>query len=221
MSVSFDPRGDLVIPNLPTSRAYRPLDSTRDNRRSLPPNYRLNANQHAKRYHRRPCHDWIFSTASNVHIAIDKSNFKTYTPLKSYVYTMSDQRQVPVKGIGIVEINLRCTPRSNESHTVVLEDVLHVPSWICNIFSDIYFFARPLEYSWTSQGIQFMEKKEGGLKAWGYTTDFFGLEKLSLAGASNGRSPMTEDKDREVFSVNLNWPQGQRDHWQAHGQVAE
>jgi hypothetical protein len=30
------------------------------------------------------------------------------------------------------------------------------------------------------------------------------------------RSPMLEDKDREVFSVNLTWPQSQRDRYKAH-----
>ena len=29
---------------------------------------------------------------------------------------------------------------------------------------------------------------------------------------------MLEDKDREVFSVNLTWPQGQRDKWDAYSQ---
>ena len=218
MSASFDPRGDFTIPNLPASRAYRPLDSTRDNRRSLPANYRQIANKHAKRVHRRPCHDWIFSTGSNVHVAIDRDTFKTYTAFKSYVLTVSGQRQVPVKGVGSVAVNLRCLPGSNDAHTVVLENVLHVPSWICNIFSDIYFLGQPLfEHTWTDKGVQFMRKAEDGstLKPWGYTTDFFGLEKLAVAGPSSGRSPMMEDKDREIFSVNLNWPQGQRDHWEA------
>ena len=54
---------------------------------------------------------------------------------------------------------------------------------------------------------------EGKLRYWGFTEDFCGLERLVLAKEIGGRSPMLEDKDREVYSVNVSWPQGQRDRW--------
>jgi hypothetical protein len=54
---------------------------------------------------------------------------------------------------------------------------------------------------------------EGKLRYWGFTEDFCGLERLVLAKETGGRSPMLEDKDREVYSVNVSWPQGQRDRW--------
>ena len=59
-----------------------------------------------------------------------------------------------------------------------------------------------------------MERSDvGSLQSWGYTTDFFGLDRLSVIAGHKGRSPMAEDKDREIFSVNLMWPQRQRDLW--------
>lgn len=211
----IDPRGDLKIPNIGPSRAYRPLDSTRDHRRSLPANYR---SKPPARPHRRPCHDWIFSTASNFHVAIDRSSFKTYTEFKSYVLAVSDHRQITVKGVGTVELSLRTSPDSHDVHMITLENVLHVPSWVCNIFSDIYFPGKPFDHIWSDNGIQFMRKKDDGtLKDWGYTTDFFGLERLMVLGSKNARSPMMEDKEREVFSVNVVWPQSQVDRWNAFG----
>lgn len=57
-------------------------------------------------------------------------------------------------------------------------------------------------------------KDEGKLRNWGFSEEFCGLEKLVLAKNVKGRSPMLEDP-REVFSINLHWPQGQRDRWEA------
>lgn len=162
------------------------------------------------------CHDWIFSSASNIHVAIDRSAFKTYTPFKSYVLRVADQSPVKVRGIGTVELKIRRQPGSKENHTITLENVLHVPKWICNVFSDIYFEPiNTFEHTWTDFGVSFLKKEDGQLKYWGFTEGFLGLERLVLAKKMRGRSPMLEDQDREVFSVNLTWPQGQQDKWDA------
>lgn len=162
------------------------------------------------------CHDWIFSSASNIHVAIDRSAFKTYTPFKSYVLRVADQSPVKVRGIGTVELKIRRQPGSKENHTITLENVLHVPKWICNVFSDIYFEPiNTFEHTWTDFGVSFLKKEDGQLNYWGFTEGFLGLERLVLAKKIQGRSPMLEDQDREVFSVNLSWPQGQRDKWEA------
>lgn len=58
------------------------------------------------------------------------------------------------------------------------------------------------------------KKDEGQLRTWGFTEEFCGLDRLVLARSVKGRSPMLEDKEREVFSVNVKWPQGQRDRWE-------
>jgi len=168
-------------------------------------------------YNSIPCYDWVFSSASNAHIAIDRSAFKTYTPFKSYVLTVADHRQILVKGIGSIDLDLRRKRGSRKCHTITLDNVLHAPGWMCNIFSDVYFEGNgEFEHSWGKDGVQFMKKRdECELRTWGFTEEFCGLDKLVLARNVRGRSPMLEDPDREVFSINVKWPQGQMDRWEA------
>ena len=60
-----------------------------------------------------------------------------------------------------------------------------------------------------------MKRRENGKPIyWGFAKEFCGLERLALAKEVEGRSPMLEDKEREVFSVNITWPQGQRDKFE-------
>ncbi len=89
---------------------------------------------------------------------------------------------------------------------------------MCNVFSDVYFERGngEFEHSWGRDGVQFMKRKEGDkLRTWGFTEEFCGLDRLVLARNVRGRSPMLEDSEREVFSVNVTWPQGQIDRWDA------
>ncbi|KIW92870.1 uncharacterized protein Z519_06719 [Cladophialophora bantiana CBS 173.52] len=202
MSFMLDPRGDLPPPTIQPSSFYYTHYHKRATSYGLP----------AKKPKSKQCYDWIFSTASNVHIAIDRAAFKTYVPFKSYVLTVSDQRQVPVRGIGTVELKLRREPGSRENHTIVLENVLHVPDWLCNVISDIYFVpASHYEHTWTELGVNFFVRDKDIFKPWGYTENFCGLDRLVLSKNHQGRSPMLEDPDREVFSVSLTWPQSQKD----------
>lgn len=212
MTSRLDPRADLVGPVF-DHRAFqsrpRSTISDYDHRRSsaygMPP---------ASYPKQKPCYDWIFSSSSNVHIAIDRSSFKSYTPFRSYVLAVADQRQISVKGISTVELRIRRQAGSKDVHKVVLEDVLHVPSWLCNILSDIYFMpARDFEHDWSEFGVSFQQRKDDKWKPWGYTKNFRGLDKIVLARNMQGRSPMLDDPDREVFSVNVTWPQHQRDKY--------
>ena len=152
-----------------------------------------------------------------MHVAIDRASFKAYIPFESYVLTLADQHRVPVCGLGTVEFTIRRQPVSKDSHTIVLENVLNVPSWLCNIFSDVFFHpANSYLHNWTEFAVSFVKKKDGGsLRRWRFTEEFCGLERLVLAKGRKGRSPMLEDTEREVFSVNVTWPQGQWDQWEA------
>ncbi|KIW68122.1 hypothetical protein PV04_04089 [Phialophora macrospora] len=204
MSFMHNPRGDLPPPTIQHSSYYHTYSHTRATSFGL-----LN-----KKPKKKQCYDWIFSTASNVHIAIDRSAFKSYAAFKSYVLTVSDQRQVPIRGIGTVELKLRREPGSRDNHTIVLESVLHVPDWICNVFSDIYFLpSSKYEHTWTEFGVNFFVRDSDVFKPWGYTENFCGLDRLVLSKNHQGRNPMLEDPDREVFSVSLTWPQSQKDKW--------
>ncbi|EXJ93674.1 hypothetical protein A1O1_02066 [Capronia coronata CBS 617.96] len=201
MAFHFDPRRDLPPPNIEPSSYYT---SRRTASYGIP----------LKKAKAKQCYDWIFSSASNVHVAIDRAAFKTYFPFRSYVLTVADQRQVFVRGIGTVEVKIRREPGGKDSHTVCLENVLHIPDWICNIVSDICFVpAAKHEHSWTEFGVNFFVREKESLRPWGYTENFCGLDRLVLSRNLHGRSPMLEDADREVFCVSLTWPESQRDKW--------
>jgi hypothetical protein len=60
---------------------------------------------------------------------------------------------------------------------------------------------------------------DGTIISWGFTQNFCGLDRLVLAKEVRGRSLMLEDKGREIFSVNVIWPQGQRDRYAAYLQI--
>lgn len=176
------------------------------------------------------CADWIFTSASNAHIAINKGIFKKYTPFESYVLTLADRKHLSVRGIGSVELQIKKSATGNDSHTVLLENVLHVPEWVCNIFSDTFFEGGAYAHLWTNEGAVFWEKKyvegpegepeETHLVEWGYTNEFFGLEKLKIVEPSVGRSIITEEYEangKEIWCVNLTWPASQMMKWDKHG----
>jgi hypothetical protein len=202
--ITLDPRGDLPPPTIQPSSYYY----THNHRRAI--SYGIPT----KKTKKKQCYDWIFSTASNVHIAIDRTVFKTYIAFKSYVLTVADQRQVAVRGIGTVEVKLKREPGSRDNHTITLSPVLHVPDWICNVISDVCFLpAANYEHTWTEFGVNFFVREKESFKPWGYTENFCGLDRFVLSKNHQGRSPMLEDPDREVFSVSLTWPQSQKDRW--------
>ena len=69
------------------------------------------------------------------------------------------------------------------------------------------------EHTWNEFGVNFFVREKDAFRPWGYTENFCGLDRLVLARNLQGRSPMMEDPDREVFSVSLTWPQSQKDKW--------
>ena len=167
MGSFFDPRGALPSALIRQQSSYSigefsPLSKKRHTGHSY-------HHYEPPRAKREVCNDWIFSSASNIHVAIDKSVFTTYTPFKSHVLTVADQRLVPVKGIGCVELRIRRQPGARESHTIKLENVLYVPNWLCNIFSDTHFgLMTEYEFTWTDFGVTFLKKDENGsLRYWG------------------------------------------------------
>ena len=196
---------------MPRIHMHQPMSKPQSSCRSFPQLPRSKVHNRAKK---APCYDWIFSSATNMHVAIDKTWFKTFTPFDSYVLTVAGQRPVSIRGIGSVDLKIRCKPNSHQSRIITLEDVLYVPGWICNILSDLYFgptVEHIFEHRWTQTGVCFTKNNGQRAKAWGYTEPFCGLDRLVLSRKPRGRSPMLEDKDREVWSVNLNWPSSQQD----------
>ncbi|KAK5071550.1 hypothetical protein LTR64_004672 [Lithohypha guttulata] len=190
-----DPRGSLP----PSAISIHPL-TLQPSRRSFPSLPKPKAKQFRPR--KPPCCDWIFSSASNIHVAVDKYWFKTFTPFDTYVLTVAGQKQISVRGIGSVDLKIRCKPNNHQSRVITLDNVLYVPGWVCNIFSDSYFIPDPeanemFEHKWTHHGVCFTKRTNGKTKPWGYTEDFCGLDRLILSRKPHGRSLMLEDPDRE------------------------
>ncbi|KAE9979852.1 hypothetical protein BLS_009405 [Venturia inaequalis] len=83
------------------------------------------------------CPDWVWSTGSNMNIAKDRAWFRHYTPLREESFvtdTLNGSCRLPVIGFGTVEITTQCPPGSDYAKTtILLENVLHVPSSRCNI----------------------------------------------------------------------------------------
>lgn len=211
MEAILNPRGNLPPSAIQPSSCIPQSDSTPSvSKHHGLPSYTIPLRKSKK----SQCHDWIFSTASNTHVSIDRASFKSYVSFESYVLTVSDQRRIVVHGIGSVEIKIRRAPGSRESHTIRLDNVLHVPDWLCNIFSDIYFsLDHEYEHAWTQFGVNFFKQEGAHFRSWGYTENFCGLDRLVLSKRPQGRSPMLEDPDREIFSISLNFPQNQMDKW--------
>lgn len=211
----------MLVANLHRHSSYTALSSIQ-----RPP-------PHEKERRGPVCSDWIFTSASNAHVAVDRDAFQSYTPFESYVLTVAEQKQITVKGIGSVELKVKRSAKAREWHTVVLKDVLHVPNWVCNIFSDTFFDEGEYDHMWTSEGAVFWERKRAtvygqkkkekiSLSEWGYTEDFFGLERLGIAMESHRltRSIMAEEyktTGKEIWSVNLTWPGSQKMKWDRLG----
>ena len=215
---SEDPRGSLPQSSIQTITASR----MQPNRRSLLDLARPRT-KHV-RHRKPPCYDWIFSSGSNIHVAVDKFWFKSFTSFDTHVLTVSGQEAISVRGIGSVELKIRCKPNSHSSRAITLENVLYIPGWACNIFSDKYFDTNLeedsyFEHKWNSHGICFTKKTSGKIKPWGYTESFRGLDRLVLSRKPQGRSPMLEDTEREVWSINVNWPQSQQDKWKSFSEA--
>jgi hypothetical protein len=84
--------------------------------------------------HCRVCRNWVFS-ASNVHLVEGLTGFKAYTTYESHGLTLTDQCRVLVLGIGTVVLTIGRQQESGNGHYITFEDVLHVASWMCNVFS--------------------------------------------------------------------------------------
>lgn len=153
-----------------------------------------------------------------MHVVTDRESFVTYAPIESYVLTLAGDRRISVKGIGSVEVKVKKTPNRNDWHAVLLQDALHVPDWMCNIFSHIFFHEGSYDFQWTSDGVKIWEKYTS--KKWGYTEDFFGLDRLGVVVDGTTRSVIAEEYEtsgKEIWSVNLRWPVVQELKWKHWG----
>ncbi|KAJ4360797.1 uncharacterized protein N0V89_001364 [Didymosphaeria variabile] len=78
------------------------------------------------------CPDWVFLNLSNVHVAKDRDWFTSYTPFESTLASLYGGSNMRILGIGTVHIPVKQTPNSTSTTLWRLEDVLHVPDFVCN-----------------------------------------------------------------------------------------
>jgi hypothetical protein len=132
----------------------------------------------AKPQHRR-CWDWMIVSGNNY--ARNRSSFKTYRRVKG---TAGGAKVI---GIGTVELQVRRSPTSKETGTLVLEDVLHIPRAICNGVNLVQY------KDWSTSfgdGSAWGHDRNGKLM-W-YATPYCGLNRLVLAGNPQGETYLQE-----------------------------
>jgi hypothetical protein len=140
--------------------------------------------QKLKHPQRRRCYDWMI-VSGNCHYAKNRSSFKTYTHIQGTAGGAA------VIGVGSVELLVKRSPEGPGTKKLVLDDVLHIPSAICNGFNPN---RKPGRCGITaSQGLMqgFVGPGEDQ-PAW-HARDFCGLYRLVLEGNPQGESELRGD----------------------------
>lgn len=149
-------------------------------------------NQKATGQPRRRCFDWMV-VSGDCHYAKNRSSFKNYRRVRGTA------QGVPVIGMGTVELEVQRAPQSLDTYTLVLENVLHIPTAMCNGFNSPRFGG---SQTWTKGGVQGLDASNGE-PLW-YGTEFCGLNKLVLAGNPQGESVLEEKaKDGYRFMLSM------------------
>ncbi|KAL4863507.1 hypothetical protein BDV12DRAFT_177432 [Aspergillus spectabilis] len=147
---------------------------------------------------RRRCWDWMIVSGS-CHFAKNRSSFVTYRRVGYKVSnSLTGGTDTFVAGVGTVELRVRSSNRKGfPIRTLVLENVLHIPSAICNGFC----WAK---YHSAHGGSVSLRKEFSGTDGqdhplW-YGQSFRGLNKLVLAGNPQGESYL-EDGESYILSM--------------------
>jgi len=169
--------------------------------------------------------DWLFSNNSNVHVAKDRGWFTQYTP---FVSAARNGYQTPghplrVEGIGIVEIPVKRSPELSGPEAegiLVLHDVLHIPSFICNIVG--YPVQERYNVDTEEQGeavitLKNMYADESESNHVDSSVAYFNRENvrilLKLSGPPVGPSLFQEGQS---YLVSVIWPDNERARFEMH-----
>lgn len=154
--------------------------------------------------------DWILSSGSNVHIAQDFLWFKTYTKFDTHVHPTMGGGQIPVLGIGDVELKLEGYGDSGHLD-LVLKDVLYAPSAICNQVCIGSLVEDPdieLQTNFRTGGT-LARKTNNGIQSSRILKDR--LMRLHLKGKSPEDSSLPKDRE---FSLSVEWPNEEIRKWE-------
>ena len=139
-------------------------------------------NQKATGQPRRRCFDWMV-VSGDCHYAKNRSSFKEYRRVQGTA------QGAPVIGMGTVELEVQRAPQSLDTYTLILENVLHIPTAMCNGFNSRLLGGYD---AWTNGVVQGLDASDRE-PLW-YGTKFCGLSKLVLAGEPHGESELEEKK---------------------------
>jgi hypothetical protein len=149
----------------------------------------------------RRCWDWMCVSGS-AHYARNRSSFKEYRrvgrSVSNSVFTGAGETFVA--GVGTVELKVRSSPAEGApTRTLVLEDVLHVPSAICNGFCFPQYHS--IVGGVTSLG-SMRSSDEEGRPLW-YSEDFYGLKRLVLDGNPQGETYLGDNGAMKALSMHI------------------
>ncbi|KAB8232218.1 uncharacterized protein BDW43DRAFT_110733 [Aspergillus alliaceus] len=132
------------------------------------------------------CWDWIV-TDGNCHYAKNRSTFRSYRRAPGKV---AGSR---VLGVGSVELRVRRRSGDNQTNTLVLDNVLHMPNARCNGLSlPKYREAHPLS-GIGGEGEHFEARSDDGSEPEWYAEGFCGLSRVVLAGEPQGESQLSDN----------------------------
>jgi hypothetical protein len=148
---------------------------------------------------RRRCWDWIV-VGGDYHYAKNRSSFKEYHRIKAKIGL--------TRVIGIGTIELFVERKDSTPYTLVLEDVLHTPSAVCNGFNPSLTDCRQ---TWTTNDT--VEGKDTSGQSLWHARNFFGLPRLVIVNNPEGDSLIEKAKAKRKlpFSLSLVVNQEERD----------
>ncbi|KAE8447891.1 hypothetical protein EG329_010120 [Mollisiaceae sp. DMI_Dod_QoI] len=145
---------------------------------------------------RFPCRDWIIMSCS-CHYARDYFSFTTYHPIEILAYDGTGMIHL-VRGVGTVHLTFDEGFPSYMRWTTTLENVLHIPTALCNVFN-------PIPYGFTAEprfNTRRMWNDQTGTIRF-RTKELFGLEQLMLprhrTGEKHTSSPISIVGEHEKY----------------------
>lgn len=165
--------------------------------------------------------DWIFSNNSNVHVCNDRKWFNELTTFPSNALGPFASEEVPVSGVGVVNLPVKRSPDSrgpDAHHLLRLTDVLYMPSSVCNIVgSPIFEMAAQVRFGATENSMGGLNDASG--KPVAYFSPHSERNCLRLSEPPVGpRLGPSKFKPDTAYWLTIKWPASERARWEAHGQ---
>jgi hypothetical protein len=155
--------------------------------------------------------DWIFANGSDVHVANHRDWFITYTPFLTYIGGAGSRTEVLGVGDVALEAQIGTNPENGSAihKTLVLHDVLHVPTSTVNVVGSpiLEEYGVHMSREHSSFCVQGTDEVAALLDI------PVGLFKVLLAGQQRGQTSLDRDS---MYHVNATWSDAERARWEAY-----